>query len=133
LHRGTHGEGGGFTSWSWNVPDLDPERFGLFGVSAGGAFIGQESEMGTSTTLFGFTNDPSLSIFGIGGGEIKLSESTLSEGAMVAQVATAEAAFQAIAAGRSGAGVNPAAGVAGAVLSSGLTAAWVHYTYGKAQ
>jgi len=133
LHRGLHGEGGGFTSWSWNVPDLNPERFALFGVSAAGAFFGQENAMGTATTLFGFTNDPSLSIFGIAGGEIKLSESTLSEGAMVSQVAAAQAAFQGIAAARSGAEVDPAAGVAGAILSSGLSGAWVHYTYGKGQ
>ena len=133
LHSGFEGEGGGFTSWSWNVPDLNPERFGLFGVSAGGAFFGQESEIGTATTLFGFTNDASAAIFLVAGGEIKLSESTLSEGAMVTQVAAAEAAFQGIAALRSGAEINPAAGVAGAIINSGLTAEWVHYTYGRGE
>jgi hypothetical protein len=131
LHRGFHGEVGVFTSWSWNVPDLDPERFALFGVSAGGVFFGQESAMGTSTTMFGYTNDESMAIFGIVGGETKLSESGISETAMVTQVAGAEAAYGALGATRTSAYVNPAAGLAGAVVSSGLTAAWVHYTYGK--
>jgi RHS repeat-associated protein len=132
-HGLLHKEAGGFVGWYWNLNDLKPGNFGLAGLSFGGGFLGQETTPeGANAMLFGFTTDPDLSVFGIYGGEVRLSdEQSVSEGAMISSIAVAEAAFTALGASRSGGAVSPTGAAVGSLLNAGLGSLWVHYTYGR--
>jgi hypothetical protein len=119
--------------WYWNLNDLKPGNFGLAGLSVGGGFFGQETTPeGANAMLVGITSDPDLSMFGIYGGEVRLSDvQFVSEGAMISSIAAAEAAFSTLGAVRSGGAVSPTGAAVGSLLNAGLGALWVHYTYGK--
>lgn len=133
AHGAFHKEGGAFIAWYWNLPDLNPGNFGLVGVSLAGGFYAYETTPeGATAILNGVTTDLDLSVFGIYGGDVRLHDvQSVSEGAMIATVAGAEAAFSLLSSAISKAAINPAVSLAAAGLNAGLTSLWVHFTYGK--
>jgi RHS repeat-associated protein len=131
LHDSNHPEVGVFTTWYWNLPDLSSDVFGVIGTSIGGGFYGSEVSGGTTALLFGISSDTDPSLFAIiPGGSLELTESVLSESAMIIQASTAEAEFSLAGLVRFGPGIN-VGGLAAAVINSGAVGTWVGYTYGK--
>jgi RHS repeat-associated protein len=131
LHDPSLLEFGVFTTWYWNLPDLNSDVFGIIGASIGGGYYGSEvSPGGTTALLFGISSDTDPGIFGIGGGSLKLTETASTESAMIVTASTAEAEFSLAGLVRTGGGIN-VGGLAAAVINAGAVGTWVHYTYGR--
>lgn len=129
-HRLFHEEVGVFTTWYWNLHDLNTDVFSIIGTSGGGGFFGSEGGGGTTALLFGISNDVDFGIFGILGSSRLTAQAALSESVMLTEAATAEAEFSLAGLVRFSPGIN-IGGVAAAIVNAGAVGTWVGYTYGK--